>query len=452
QRPLPPGQHFHELVMDLVGVFGAGEPEPLGDPEDVGVHGDRRLAEGISQDDVGRLEADPRQRRQRVARPGNLAPVALDQRPRHADDRARLRAKEARRVDQALERPEIGLRPVARRPVLCEERGRHPVHALVCALGGQDRRDQELERVREVEGDLRVGIGLLERADDLPCAPSLRVQRFPHRLSRQGPAATRMASGVISTRPTSSRTGSRLASPSEGSYPRTTQSTSRPGSGTPPTRTRSKAIANGRSLAGTRRTRAVRSGPGCATASASASRSSVTDAFRRPLSWWRKALKSAARIVARSILTRPAYALPGFTRRSSIPIWRSRTRARAAFGRVRSPTVAVAARSSTRAIRPRRIPSSCVSRISRPSTSRATSERRARIALSTARAIAAGATVGPSSSRRALTVAVEPSGSGNVPITGKTWARCGSVARRSAMRPGRPAVHGGPCSPDFSTM
>src|SRR3989454_8490570 len=53
--------------------------------------------------------------------------------------------------------------------------------------------------------------------DALPISPPLRVQRFPHRLSRQGPPATRMASGVISTRPTSSRTGSRLASPSEGS-------------------------------------------------------------------------------------------------------------------------------------------------------------------------------------------------------------------------------------------
>src|SRR2546428_504528 len=173
-------------------------------------------------------------------------------------------------------------------------------------------------------------------------------------LSRQGPAAMRMASGVISTRPTSSRTGSRLASPSEGSYPRTTQSTSEPGSGTPPTRTRSNATAKGRSRDGTRRTRAVTSGPGCAAASTSAPGSNVTDARLKPLSCRRNSLKSAARIVARSSRTRPAssglsrpsaYALNGFTSRSSTPSWRSRTRASAAFRRVRSPTVARPARS-----------------------------------------------------------------------------------------------------------
>src|SRR5438445_809810 len=161
-------------------------------------------------------------------------------------------------------------------------------------------------------------------------------------LSRQGPAATRMASGVISTRPTSSRTGSRLASPSEGSYPRTTQSTSEPGSGTPPTRTRSNATANGRSRDGRRRTRAVTSGPGCAAASTSAPGSNVTDARVKPLSWRRNSLKSAARIVARSSRTRPASTRAGDraesagTRRRRRGRWRTRAPPRRPPSRRRS--------------------------------------------------------------------------------------------------------------------
>src|SRR5438093_9517509 len=98
QGPLPPGQDVDQLVVDLVGILGAREPQTLGDAEDVGVHGDRLLVEGVTEDDVGRLEADTRQRRQLVPRPRHRAAVALDQRPRHADERARLGAVEARRV------------------------------------------------------------------------------------------------------------------------------------------------------------------------------------------------------------------------------------------------------------------------------------------------------------------------------------------------------------------
>src|SRR5436853_6905707 len=180
QRPLPPGEHIDELVMDLVGVLGAREPEALGDPEDVGVHGDRRLVEGVTEDDIGRLEADARQRGQRLPCPRLRAPVALAERPCHADERARLGAVEARRVDQALERRDVGPGPVTGRAILREERGRHHVHALVGALGRQDRRDEELERGREVEGDLGAGIGSLERADDLSRTRAPRVRRLPH--------------------------------------------------------------------------------------------------------------------------------------------------------------------------------------------------------------------------------------------------------------------------------
>src|SRR5439155_1396970 len=61
-RPLPPWKHIDELVVDLVGVLGTRQPEALGDPEDMGVHGDRRLVEGVRADDLSRTRAPRVQR------------------------------------------------------------------------------------------------------------------------------------------------------------------------------------------------------------------------------------------------------------------------------------------------------------------------------------------------------------------------------------------------------
>ena len=47
-----------------------------------------------------------------------------------------------------------------------EQRGRHHVHALVGALRRQDRRDEQLVRVRVVQRAVRVGIELREQLDD----------------------------------------------------------------------------------------------------------------------------------------------------------------------------------------------------------------------------------------------------------------------------------------------
>src|SRR3989442_1169600 len=76
---------------------------------------------------------------------------------------------------EASSRSSIGLRAriVAGAPVLLEERRRHHVHTLVGALGGENRGHQEFERILEIESDLGVGIGLLERANNLAGARPL---------------------------------------------------------------------------------------------------------------------------------------------------------------------------------------------------------------------------------------------------------------------------------------
>ena len=55
------GHQGHQVELNLYRVLLAREPQALGDPAYVGVHHEARDAEGVAQDDVGRLAADPRQ-------------------------------------------------------------------------------------------------------------------------------------------------------------------------------------------------------------------------------------------------------------------------------------------------------------------------------------------------------------------------------------------------------
>ena len=56
----------------------------------------------------------------------------------------------------------------ARVRVAPEERGRHQVHALVRGLRGENRRDQQLERVRVVQLGVRSGMLTFERVENAP--------------------------------------------------------------------------------------------------------------------------------------------------------------------------------------------------------------------------------------------------------------------------------------------
>ena len=92
--------------------------------------------------------------------------MLLDDHFRGALDALRLVAVEARRADVLLEDLEVGLGEVLRAAVLFEELRRHNVHPVISALGGEDRRHQELQRIVMDERALRVAIDAGERVDD----------------------------------------------------------------------------------------------------------------------------------------------------------------------------------------------------------------------------------------------------------------------------------------------
>ena len=136
------------------------------EPRHVGVDRQSRFVVPNRAHDVAGLAADAGQRHEVVELDGDLAAEARLDRLRHADEVLRLRAEEARRLDDRLELGGIGVGQVGRRRVPGEQRGRDHVDALVGALRGQDRRDEQLVRVRVHERAMRVGIQLREEADD----------------------------------------------------------------------------------------------------------------------------------------------------------------------------------------------------------------------------------------------------------------------------------------------
>jgi len=73
--------------------------------------------------------------------------VILDERAAQPDDRLGLVPEEPRRADQGLELEGVGRREVLRGAVAGEQGRGDLVDPLVGALRGEDRRDEELERV-----------------------------------------------------------------------------------------------------------------------------------------------------------------------------------------------------------------------------------------------------------------------------------------------------------------
>ncbi len=83
-RPGRCGHRRAQLLLDDLRVIGLRNPDPVGHTQDVAVDGKPGNAERVSEHDIGRLPADPRQLDERVHRARHLAAVALDDFGRHA--------------------------------------------------------------------------------------------------------------------------------------------------------------------------------------------------------------------------------------------------------------------------------------------------------------------------------------------------------------------------------
>ncbi|CAG6397921.1 hypothetical protein SCOCK_60254 [Actinacidiphila cocklensis] len=170
-RPLRLREEPRDVLLDLLRVLGGGPAEAPGQPSEVGVHGDPRYAEGVAEDNVGRLAADAGQLDQVFEAAGDLAAEVVAQRRGQAEHRAGLGAEESRGPQDLLQRRRIGRRHRLRRRIQREQRRRRLVHPQVGGLRGQHGGDQQLEGILEVQLGVGVRIHLGQFAVDPPGLP-----------------------------------------------------------------------------------------------------------------------------------------------------------------------------------------------------------------------------------------------------------------------------------------
>ena len=141
-----------------------------------------RDVEDVSEDDVRGLPAHARECGEFLHRLGNIAAVIRHQRGAAGAEVFRFCAKEAGGLDEFFQARRLDLRVIARRAADAEKFLRHEIHAFVGALRGEDRGDEKLQRVREIEFAMRFGIDPRQRFHErrrslhprhffAPCAP-----------------------------------------------------------------------------------------------------------------------------------------------------------------------------------------------------------------------------------------------------------------------------------------
>jgi len=143
-RPEPLRDQGHQAALSLLRRARLHPAHAVGDAMDVGVHGDRLLAEGVDQHAVGDLAADARVLHQSLDRPRDPAAARLDHRGGFHDVGG-LGAVEADRLQDLLHRAAVGPRERPRRREAPEQRLGDDVGHLVARARGEDGADQRAE-------------------------------------------------------------------------------------------------------------------------------------------------------------------------------------------------------------------------------------------------------------------------------------------------------------------
>ena len=166
-RPVFLGDEFGDLELDLDRVFALGPAKTTHQAAKMGVDRQPRDVEGIAEDDIGRLTSDAGQRHEVLEFLGHLALVAVGERLAEAEQAGGLVPVEPRRLDQSLKFTPVSGGQVGWRRVLGAQGGGDHIDPFVGALGRQNRRDNQLIRVLEVQFAVGVRVGLLQDPVDL---------------------------------------------------------------------------------------------------------------------------------------------------------------------------------------------------------------------------------------------------------------------------------------------
>ena len=162
QRPILFRDHIGQIEFELYRIAVFGQLQPAGEPDHVCVAGNGGDPESVAQHDIGGLSADARQRQELLHGGRDLAAEVIDDLAARALEVDGLVVIEAAGSDVLLDLLQVRRGPIGRGPVLLEQVFRDQVDPDIRALGGEDRRDQQFQRIREMQRDGGVGVGLLQ--------------------------------------------------------------------------------------------------------------------------------------------------------------------------------------------------------------------------------------------------------------------------------------------------
>src|SRR5665213_379211 len=167
QRPVRLRHQHHQFLLQFYRVRSLRQPKTIGKPRDMSVHDHADIdAEGVSEHDVGRLAPDAGERMQFIHRARDFAVEFFHQRGAAGSDVFRLVAEKTGGLDDLFNFREWRVRKILGTAVFFEKFRRDDVHALVRALRGQNRGDEQLQRIGKVQFAVGVWISPLERGDD----------------------------------------------------------------------------------------------------------------------------------------------------------------------------------------------------------------------------------------------------------------------------------------------
>ncbi len=138
------GQKLRKVALDFVRIGMARQPKPVGHAPHMGVHGDGRMAEDMTQHNICSLAPHSRQGQQIAHRTGDLAVKTRDDRFGGFDQRARLGAKKPGAADYFFQRTgvAIGSRNCVGKD--CEKMRCDSIDAFIRALRREYHRGQTL--------------------------------------------------------------------------------------------------------------------------------------------------------------------------------------------------------------------------------------------------------------------------------------------------------------------
>lgn len=155
-------EDFAQLLFHLIRVFGAAQPQTVGNPDTMSVGDYGGLAVYVPDYQVGGFAADTRQFCQHLDCVGDYAAVHPDNHFCHSFYVPCFCPVQTAGADKPFKLAQFRVREILYCRVALKQRGGNHVHPGVCALGGKPSRDKQLKWVAIFKRAFWVGVSFLQ--------------------------------------------------------------------------------------------------------------------------------------------------------------------------------------------------------------------------------------------------------------------------------------------------